>query len=385
MTVSRLSLSMLVGLGLLPAATAIAQLEPISANDRTTTTSQDPNPKNPVRPPHVNTGVGSPDTPTDSLLNEGSPPLGGEAAARTGDPDTQALPPQGFNNNFGFAGGTMQTLRLTDLLNADLQLNDGQAAGTISDVVLGPNGSILYLIGTDTAQQNLFTVPVSAASFDAGTGIITLPMTPQQFGNLPTYTRETIPNFNSLAYQRQLYTAYGLAGVRVNPTANAVNQPANNAAAVQNRAGVVSRPNAGRVNPSSVQPPNAELPAPGSSAAQRNVDATGSTSETKRATVGNPAGVGNQSLPGAASRAAAKTPAGTPKTGVNAVPGAIPPAATNPAARNNATSPSQRNQLRTPPLNLPVQGNNSGQPAAGAPPAGAAAKAAGGNAPTTPK
>jgi hypothetical protein len=143
--------------------TALAQTGPTSANDRTTSQNQDPNPKNPQKPPRVNTGIGSPDTPTDSLLNEGSPPIGGETNS-TRQSDAQPLQ-AGATGDFGFAGGGLRTLRLSKLIDADIVLAGGEAAGTISDIVLGQNGSILYLIGNRGSDRS-FAIPAQAASFD---------------------------------------------------------------------------------------------------------------------------------------------------------------------------------------------------------------------------
>jgi hypothetical protein len=221
-------LLILVG-GWMMCVPAFAQTGPTSTNDRTTSENQDPNPKNPTKPPRVNTGIGSPDTPTDSVLNEGSPPLGSNAATGQQAEDAPQNQPAGATGNFGFAAGGLQTLRLSQLLKSDIVLDDGDGIGTISDIVLGQNGSLLYLLGTNNTNGAMFTIPAQAASFDFQNSTLSLPLTQQQFQSLPTFSSSSVPNFNSLAYQRQLFGAFRQAGVNLPETAH-MTAPGNTAA-----------------------------------------------------------------------------------------------------------------------------------------------------------
>ncbi|MDZ4688539.1 MAG: hypothetical protein SH850_25980 [Planctomycetaceae bacterium] len=134
--------------------------------------------------------------------------LGPTSAQNPGaNPPMQA----GATGNFGFAGRSLPTLRLSDLMNKDLLLQGGQGVGTVSDIVLNRNGSILYLVGANATNEQMFTIPVQAANFSIHDFALTLSLTPEQFRGLPTFNSTTIPNFNSVAYQRSVYTAYGLA------------------------------------------------------------------------------------------------------------------------------------------------------------------------------
>jgi len=119
----------------------------------------------------------------------------------------------GPTGNFGFGRGSVPMLRLSDLMNKPIQLPDGQGVGIVSDIVLNRNGSILYLVGADVTQQRLFTIPAQVVHFSLHDFALTLPLTPEQFQGLPTFTSATVPDFNSVAYQRSLYTAYGLASI----------------------------------------------------------------------------------------------------------------------------------------------------------------------------
>ncbi|HUQ72991.1 MAG TPA: hypothetical protein VM165_25910 [Planctomycetaceae bacterium] len=141
------------------------------------------------------------------LLNQAATAQLAPAGNQGANPVLQA----GASGNFGFAGANIATLRLSELMNKDIQLQDGQGVGTVADIVLNRSGSILYLVGVNAVNQQMFTIPVPAVSFSSHDFALTVLLTPEQFRGLPTYTSTTIPNFNSVAYQRSVYTAYGLA------------------------------------------------------------------------------------------------------------------------------------------------------------------------------
>lgn len=236
---------------------AALQTEPTSSNDRTTVENQDPNPKNPQKPPRVNTGVGSPDTPTDNILNEGSPPLGGNTSGNRDGSNTGQPQQAGATGNFGFAGGGLQTLRLSQLIDADIELAGGEAAGTISDIVLGQNGNILYLLA-NRGSGTSFTIPVQAASFDFQNSRFTLPLTREQFDSLPSFSRDRFPNFNSTLYQQQLFAAYRKAGVDLMQSTTATT----GGSATNQTTANAGTQNAGTTTPSATETTATELAPP---------------------------------------------------------------------------------------------------------------------------
>jgi hypothetical protein len=110
--------------------------------------------------------------------------------------------------------------RISSVMGAQIQLQGGSPAGTVSDVVLTHEGVIEYLIVNNGGK--LVTVPWEAAKFNwqaaaapaAGTApapvVATLSITPQQYQAIPVYTTTTYPNFYTPTYRTEVYKVYGL-------------------------------------------------------------------------------------------------------------------------------------------------------------------------------
>jgi len=414
--------SLLVG-GLVAAMSlnlsAMAQIGPTSANDRTTSQNQSPNPKNPTRPPKVNTGIGSPDTPTDGILNEGSPPLGaatgqqGQQRSATGQQTGDSQTSQaGARGNIGFAGGnlqtsaggSLQTMRLTQLLSSEIQLQGGQGVGTVSDLVLNQDGNVQFLLGANATNQQLFTIPAQAANFNFENLAFTLPLTAQQFQSLPTFATDAVPNFGSEAFQQSLATTFGLEGANASTVTSAggfgsannvnANTPSQGAAAPGNSnpgTGVNtgrnpnnpnesrdvskqpgSRATVGEIVPPTVPPDNT----PGVRKPPLDQPAHTQGAASGNAKTNNPAA--NKNNPAAANAKAGRTPAGTPLPNRGA--GAQGP---NAAGNNSPAKPPVAGPGRAgnTPLNPPVGKGPGAAPNSPTPALGAGQPAGGGAAP----
>jgi len=112
------------------------------------------------------------------------------------------------------AGGAAQpaagaaTYRAKQILNSKIMLAGNTAAGTVDDIVFDSAGNLEYLIVANDGK--LVTVPWDAAKFDLKSQTATLPVTPDVWKTIPTYTTTTYPDFWVPTYRTQVYKYYGL-------------------------------------------------------------------------------------------------------------------------------------------------------------------------------
>ena len=58
-----------------------------------------------------------------------------------------------------------QAQLMSQVLNSQVTLENGETVGTISDLVLGPQGNVLFAVGTSGDER--FAVPFNAVDFNA--------------------------------------------------------------------------------------------------------------------------------------------------------------------------------------------------------------------------
>lgn len=115
---------------------------------------------------------------------------------------------------------------LTDLLDADVLLQDGDAAGEVSNLVIGPRGTIQYLVATHEGRNYL--IPFRALNFNAEPRTVQLPLTPEQFDDVVFFEGRNLPDLTSVAVRRQMSALFGvreintarLTGTREAPTSS---------------------------------------------------------------------------------------------------------------------------------------------------------------------
>ncbi len=99
-------------------------------------------------------------------------------------------------------------LRAKDVLGSRIVLKNGEAVGTVEDIIFDQDGTIDYLVVRDEGKY--VTVPWEAARFNYGKHIATVEITPQQFQEVPRYTQEQYPSFYEPAYREKIYGDYGV-------------------------------------------------------------------------------------------------------------------------------------------------------------------------------
>lgn len=112
----------------------------------------------------------------------------------------------------GVNGATNATvghsLMLSEMLNWNIVLQNGTTVGQISNFVVGPQGNILYAIGTTENNQS-FVVPFSALTINPNTQTAQLPLSSAQFGNVEFFQGSNLPNFGSRGFQMQMRQIFG--------------------------------------------------------------------------------------------------------------------------------------------------------------------------------
>lgn len=109
--------------------------------------------------------------------------------------------PRAHSQSFG------QVQLLSDLLNWNIVLQNNNSAGQITDFVIGPQGNVLWAVGTLGGQN--FVIPFSAINFNTALQTAQLNITPDQFAMLPLFTGRRFPNSNSQVFQRDMKDVFG--------------------------------------------------------------------------------------------------------------------------------------------------------------------------------
>jgi hypothetical protein len=95
-----------------------------------------------------------------------------------------------------------QVQLLSDLLDAQVLLQDGDAVGDITDLVLGPRGNILYAVATYEGRKYL--IPYRGMSFNPADQTVQLSLTADQFQDVHFFEGRNLPNLSAPAVRRQI-------------------------------------------------------------------------------------------------------------------------------------------------------------------------------------
>jgi len=101
------------------------------------------------------------------------------------------------------------TFRAKQLLGAKVSIEGNTQVGTIDDIVLDDHGNVDYLIVANE-DNRLVTVPWDAAQFNAQKRTAFVPIAPERYKTVPSYTAEQYPVYSTPAYRTQTYQYYGL-------------------------------------------------------------------------------------------------------------------------------------------------------------------------------
>ena len=95
---------------------------------------------------------------------------------------------------------------LSDLLDAQVLLQNGDAVGDITDLVLGPRGNIQYAVATYNGRNYL--IPYRGMTFNTADHTVQLTLTAEQFEEVQFFDGRNLPNLNSAPVRRQILTLF---------------------------------------------------------------------------------------------------------------------------------------------------------------------------------
>jgi len=100
-----------------------------------------------------------------------------------------------------------QTHKVKAVIGSKVTIQGGLAIGTVDDIIFDDDGYIDYLVVLNEGKYAV--VPWQAAKFNFEQRAASVNITQQQYQQVPTFTMQTWPTFDS-AYQARIYGYYGL-------------------------------------------------------------------------------------------------------------------------------------------------------------------------------
>jgi hypothetical protein len=129
------------------------------------------------------------------------------APAQPGQP-AQAQPRQGAQTQSQYADSrSPQTHRVRSVLGTKVSIQGNLTIGTVDDIIFDDDGYIDYLVVNNEGKY--VVVPWQAAKFNFEQRAASVNITQQQYQQVPTFTMQTWPTFDS-AYNTRIYGYYGL-------------------------------------------------------------------------------------------------------------------------------------------------------------------------------
>jgi len=113
---------------------------------------------------------------------------------------------------------TSLSLRYSDLLRREVILQNGDVVGEINELIVGPRGSVDFLVAANGDQ--MFAIPYHVVNFNRA-GQVQLTLMPAQFDQLPFFSLTQWPNFNSPAFRQKEVAVFGPTGIGPAPNASA--------------------------------------------------------------------------------------------------------------------------------------------------------------------
>lgn len=100
-----------------------------------------------------------------------------------------------------------QTHKVKAVLGTKVSIQGGLTIGTVDDVIFDDDGYIDYLVVLNEGKY--VVVPWQAAKFNFEQRAATVNITQQQFQQVPTFTGQAWPTFDT-GYQQRIYGYYGV-------------------------------------------------------------------------------------------------------------------------------------------------------------------------------
>lgn len=110
------------------------------------------------------------------------------------------------------AGASVTTTRLSTLMNAKILIQDDQAAGMVTDIVLSDSGCVDYVVATYNNQY--YVIPYSAVTFRKADRIVYIDIAPTQFKRVTFFTGNNWPDFYATTYQQTVFNIFGVTNIR---------------------------------------------------------------------------------------------------------------------------------------------------------------------------
>jgi PRC-barrel domain protein len=98
--------------------------------------------------------------------------------------------------------------RASSIIGAKATIQDNVSIGKVDDLVLDHNGRVEYLVVNNEGKYVL--VPWGAAKLDADQRTVMVEIKQDKFREVPTFTRESWPNFSDAQYIERINTYYGV-------------------------------------------------------------------------------------------------------------------------------------------------------------------------------
>jgi len=99
--------------------------------------------------------------------------------------------------------------RAKQIMGATVSIEADTSIGIVDDIVFDDYGNVDYLIVINS-EGRLVTIPWDATKFNPEKRIAYVPIAPERFRAIPTYTVKEYPVFSTPAYRTQVYKYYGL-------------------------------------------------------------------------------------------------------------------------------------------------------------------------------
>ncbi len=110
------------------------------------------------------------------------------------------------------AGGSVQIVKLSTVMNSKVLIQDDQAAGQIVDVVMNESGCIDYVVAS--YEEKFYAVPYSAVTLRGPDRIVYIDIAPTQFRRVSFFTGNQWPDFYASTYQQNVFNVFGVTTIR---------------------------------------------------------------------------------------------------------------------------------------------------------------------------
>jgi hypothetical protein len=125
---------------------------------------------------------------TATVTTVGQPPVSlvlRRSTSADAPPSTAVAPPPGPSTGDATMQAAQNLRRISTTIGSEITLSDGSTAGRVEDLVMDSNGALDYAVLSNNGT--MAAVPWGAMSWNAATGLGTLPLTRAQFATLPTF------------------------------------------------------------------------------------------------------------------------------------------------------------------------------------------------------